>query len=148
MIPAAYRPLLAMREARLPLVGSTIGRLPLGASGLAVILMIKATTGSFAQAGVVEAAVTIGAGVGLPVQGRIIDRTGQTAVLAVAQAVSAVSATGLVLSAHSGAGLAVLVAFAFAFGASFRRFRCACGRSGGRCSKTGPGASPPTRSTR
>ncbi len=106
-----------MREARLPLIGSTIGRLPLGASGLAVILLIKATTGSFAQAGVVEAAVTIGAGVGLPVQGRIIDRTGQTAVLAVAQTVSAVSATGLVVSAHSGAGLAVLVAFAFAFGA-------------------------------
>ncbi len=117
MIPAAYRPLLAMREARLPLIGSTIGRLPLGAAGLAVILLVHGTTGSFAQAGLVEAAVTIGAGVGLPVQGRIIDRTGQTVVLAVTQTVSAIAAIALVLTARADASLAVLAAFGFAFGA-------------------------------
>ena len=117
MIPAAYRPLLAMREARLPLIGSTIGRLPLGAAGLALILLVKAKTGSFAQAGIVEAGLTFGAGVGLPIQGRIIDRTGQTLVLAVAQIVSTVAVVALIVSVHEGAPLLVMTAFSFVFGA-------------------------------
>jgi MFS family permease len=117
LIPAAYRPLLAMREARLPLIGTTIGRLPLGAVGLAVILLVHGTTGSYAQAGVADAAVTIGAAVGLPVQGRIIDRTGQTFMLGLTQVVSAASAVGLLISARSHAGLGVVVGFAFLFGA-------------------------------
>ncbi len=117
MIPAAYRPLLAMREARLPLIGTTIGRLPLGAIGLAVILLVHGTTGSYAQAGVADAAVTIGAAIGLPVQGRIIDRTGQTFMLGLTQIVSAASATGLLISAHAHAELGVVVSFAFVFGA-------------------------------
>ena len=94
-----------MREARVPLIGATIGRLPLGAAGLALILLVKAKTGSFAEAGIVEAGLTIGAGVGLPVQGRIIDRTGQTVMLMVSQTVSTVVIVALIVSVHQDAPL-------------------------------------------
>ncbi|MDX6636593.1 MAG: hypothetical protein QOJ01_104 [Solirubrobacterales bacterium] len=117
MIPAQYRQLFAIREVRLPILGSAIGRLPLGSASLAVILLVRAKTGSFADAGIVEAALTIGVGIGLPIQGRIIDRTGQTLVLVVTQVVSAGSFAGLVVSAGQGATAAVMAAFAFGAGA-------------------------------
>jgi len=117
MIPAAYRDLLAIRETRLPLIASLIGRLPLGLSGLAVLLLVRAATGSFADAGLVSAGLTAGAAIGLPIQGRLIDRVSQTPVLVVSALGSTASFVAFVAAADAGASVGVLALLCFSAGA-------------------------------
>ncbi len=106
MVPAAYSELLKIRRARLPVIGAAVGRLPLGSEPLAVLFLIQAATGSFAAAGVVEACFSVGAAVGLPLQGRVIDRIGQTRVLVPAATANATALVLLVLAADGDAPLA------------------------------------------
>lgn len=101
----------------MPLLASIVGRLPLGAVGLAIILLVRATTDSFADAGIVEGAFTIGAGVGLPIQGRVVDRLSQTAVVVPSALGHAAALIAFVLLAHDAASVGVLCAVAFAAGA-------------------------------
>jgi MFS family permease len=117
MIPAAYRDLLAIRETRLPLIASAIGRLPLGSSGLAVLLLVKSATGSFADAGLVSAGLTAGAAIGLPIQGRLIDRLSQGPVLVVSALASTASFIAFVAAADAGASVGVLTLLCFGAGA-------------------------------
>ena len=59
------------------LITSTmITRLPFAINGLAVILFLRAETGSFATAGLAAGALALGAGIGAPVAGRLVDRRG------------------------------------------------------------------------
>jgi hypothetical protein len=67
-----FRPfvaVLAVREARWPLLASFLGALPIGMLSLSVLLLVQIGTGSPAAAGAVAAAVAIGNAVGLTVQG-------------------------------------------------------------------------------
>ena len=91
------------------LVGSLAGRLPLGMSSLAVLLLVHLKTGSFVIAGVAVGAYTLSSAVTTPLQGRLVDRVGGPVVLvsfAVAQAAGMVA---LVVAAELGAAPAVLV---------------------------------------
>ena len=57
------------------LLGATlIARLPVGINGLAVVLFLRAETGSFAVAGAVASGLALGIGVGAPLMGRFVDR--------------------------------------------------------------------------
>jgi MFS family permease len=76
MIPSAYKRVLAIRPVRLPLLGATIGRLPFAAGALANLLLVQSATGSFADAGLITALYAAGEAVGLPIQGRMVDRAG------------------------------------------------------------------------
>ncbi len=59
------------------LITSTmITRLPFAINGLAVILFLRAETGSFATAGLAAGALALGAGIGAPLAGRLVDRRG------------------------------------------------------------------------
>lgn len=59
------------------LITSTmITRLPFAINGLATILFLRAETGSFATAGLAAGALALGAGIGAPVAGRLVDRRG------------------------------------------------------------------------
>lgn len=58
-----------------------VGRLPAGMLGLAIILRITESGGSYALAGLVTAAYTVGMGLAAPVVSRLVDRCGQTVVL-------------------------------------------------------------------
>jgi MFS family permease len=98
--------------ARRPLLGATVGRLPYAGTGLAMLLLIKGSTGSFAQAGLVEAFYSVGAAVGLPAQGRLVDRVGQTNVFLAFTPVCAAGFVVLVALAEAGAGVAPLIAVA------------------------------------
>jgi len=100
-------------------VGALIGRLPIAALSLSTIILIRHETGSFAVAGVVEASVGIAAAVSLPVQGRLVDRYGQTAVLVPAAALNPLALVALVGAASGGAGAAALVAIGALSGATF-----------------------------
>ena len=108
MFPDAYRELLGIRAARLPLVASIIGRLPVGAAALAVIFLVQAETGSFTDAGIVEACFTAGAAVGLPLQGRLVDRLGQARVLVPSTLINGASLLTFVVVARAGGSVATL----------------------------------------
>jgi hypothetical protein len=118
VIPAPYKRLLAVRPARVPLVGVVIGRLPIAALSLATILLVRAETGSFAVAGAVEACFAVAAAVSLPVQGRLVDRFGQTRLLLVCAVLSPLALIALVRAAEGGASPATLGAIGALCGAS------------------------------
>jgi MFS family permease len=72
------------------LIGSSvIARLPLTMLSIGLLLHARHLTGSFAAAGVVEAAFAISLGIGAPLIGRAVDQSGQTPVLLATCAVSA-----------------------------------------------------------
>lgn len=112
MIPSTYRRVLSIRPVRLPLAGATIGRLPFAAQALTLLLLVQGATGSFADAGLVNACYSLGAAAGLPTQGRIVDRAGQTRVIAIATVINALALIGLVLLAEDGASLPAMCAVA------------------------------------
>lgn len=80
------------------LAATTLGRIPFAVNALAVLLLIRETTGSFALAGAAVGALTLGAGLGAPIAARLIDRRG--------------SPTLVVLAIVHAAGVLVLVALA------------------------------------
>jgi hypothetical protein len=94
-----------------------IGRLPIGISGLAILLYVRETTGSFASAGVATGALALGSAAGAPFQGRVVDRRGVEMLVPLAFA----HGSGLLLVWILGAADApapALVAAAFLTGAS------------------------------
>jgi MFS family permease len=74
-------------------LATLIGRLPIGISGLAILLYVRHVSGSFAAAGACAGALALGSASGAPLQGRLVDRRGVGTLLPLAS----VHATGLVL---------------------------------------------------
>jgi MFS family permease len=118
MAAERYRRILAVRDARQPMLGTAIDRIPIAAMSLATILLVRQETGSFAIAGIVEAAFAIATAASFPVQGRLVDRLGQTEVLSVGLVVNPIALIGLVVAAGAGAGAAPLAAIAAICGAT------------------------------
>jgi MFS family permease len=86
-----------------PLLTTTLlARLPIGINGLAVVLFLRAETGSFAVAGAAAGALALGNGVGAPVAARLVDALGPWVLLALAGA-HALGLGGLVLLGYAGA---------------------------------------------
>jgi MFS family permease len=108
----AYLVLLRPPGARRLLAAALMGRLPIGIFSLAIVLVVRHQTGSFGDAGGASAAFALGAGVIAPLQGRLIDRFGQPAVLIPSAVVNAAALGELVLAAHRHApdGLLILLA--------------------------------------
>jgi MFS family permease len=118
MASERYRRVLAIRDARQPMLATAIDRIPIASMSLATILLVHAETGSFAIAGAVEAAVAIAIAVSLPVQGRLIDRLGQTEVLSIALVLNPLAIIALILAAKGGAGVGPLMAIGAVSGAT------------------------------
>ena len=87
-------------------IATLIGRLPIGISGLAILLYVREVTGSFAAAGACAGALALGSASGAPLQGRLVDRRGVGTLLPLA----CVHGTGLVLVWVLGAASAPTVA--------------------------------------
>lgn len=113
-----YRQLLG--HAGIPrLVGSVlIGRIPIGIFSLAIVLLVRQETGSFAQAGIASAAWALGAGLVAPLQGRLVDRFGQPAVLIPSTLLNASAVAAFVLFARAGSPTWLLAGFAWLGGAA------------------------------
>ncbi len=76
-----YRRVLRTPHVR-PLVAAVlVASLPIGMGTLALVVFIQRSTGSYAAAGLVAAALAGGAALVTPLLGRLIDRVGQAAVL-------------------------------------------------------------------
>lgn len=99
-------------------VSVVIGRIPIGIFSLAIVLLVRQETGSFAQAGAASAAWALGAGIVAPLQGRLVDRFGQPAVLVPSTLLNAGAVAGVVVGAHDGAPTWLLAAFAWLGGAA------------------------------
>lgn len=74
---------------------AALARLPLAASGVAVLVHVQRLTGSYAVAGLVTGVIALAQGVGGPLLGRLVDRHGQTRVLVTSGLAAAAALTGL-----------------------------------------------------
>ena len=97
---------------------SLLARLPMGINGLAIVLLLRAETGSFGVAGATAGALALGTGLAAPVTARAIDTLGERVLLALA-AVSAAALLGVIALARVGAPTAALIAAALIAGAAF-----------------------------
>jgi MFS family permease len=113
-----YEAVLAPPGARDALIASLVGRMSLSMNGLAVLLLIKRATDSYAQAGLVAAAVGVSFAVVAPMRARAADRLGATSVLQLSGLLHPAALVALVLVAHRGVPLAVLLLVGVLIGAS------------------------------
>jgi MFS family permease len=112
-----YRALLTLPGARAPLIASVAGSMPIGMFGLAILLLVRDATGSFADAGRVVGVFGLANALGAVAQGRLMDRHGQPRVLRVAGAGHLLALVVLVIAATRGAPLWALGAGAAGAGA-------------------------------
>src|SRR5919197_2891742 len=104
-----YRALLSLPGAKRPVIASSLGSLPIGLFGLAILLLVEGSTGSFASAGRVVGAFGLGNAFGAVAQGRLMDRLGQTRVLRTVAVAHLAACASPVVPATSGAPRAVLI---------------------------------------
>ncbi|HEY6638241.1 MAG TPA: MFS transporter [Solirubrobacterales bacterium] len=108
MFPEAYKRVLGSPGVLAPLAGVTLSRLAIAAQPLSTILLVRGSTGSFAAAGLVLACYSLAAAGSLPVQGRVIDRVGQTSVIALVTVVNSVAFAALIPLAATDAPVAAM----------------------------------------
>ena len=78
---ARYSALLARPALRSAIAASVLGRLPIGITGLAVLMLAQDTSGSFGRGGAVAACYVAGLATVAPLFGRLIDRYGPRSIL-------------------------------------------------------------------
>jgi predicted MFS family arabinose efflux permease len=91
---------------------SLLGRLPGAMAALAIVQLARSTSGDFAFAGLITAVYVVAGAVGQPLLGRLIDRIGQVAVLAVSGVLSFLAFTGMAFTLAPAPGAAVALAAA------------------------------------
>jgi MFS family permease len=106
---AAYRSVLSIPGALRLLASALLGRLPQGMSTLAILLLVRGATHSYAAAGVAVGADAFASAALAPLQGRLVDRFGRAKVLAPAALAQAVVLIALALAGAGGAPAGVLI---------------------------------------
>jgi MFS family permease len=114
---ASYRSLVRAAGPRY-LVTSFFGRLPAAMAPLGLILLVAASTGSYAKAGAATAALGIGAAAGGPIVGAMSDRFGQRSVGLGTALANAVALAATAVAVLSGAGVTTVLGFAALAGLS------------------------------
>ncbi len=102
LVLSPYRLILALPGAAAFSAAGLVARLPYSMTGLAIVLLVSARTGSYAEAGVVAAVAVLAGAAASPPLARLIDRRGQNRVLPVAGTAAAVGLSMLVVSVESG----------------------------------------------
>ena len=113
-----YRALLSAPGARRLLLSTLFARLPLGMVSLAILLLVRASTGSIAAGALAIGAYALANAATSPVQGTLVDRYGQTRVLVPSAVLQSALLIALTLAGRWHAPVALLVACAAAAGAS------------------------------
>jgi MFS family permease len=114
-----YAALLRRPHMKAVILGSLLGRLPIGVTGLAILLLVQGASGSFARGGTASAAYVAGLACVAPVLGRIIDRSGPRGVLLSCAFAFPSTLAALVVAVLGDANLALTLVLGFAAGASF-----------------------------
>jgi len=116
---ARYSTLLARPTLRASIAASFLGRLPIGITGIAILMLAQSATGSFARAGTVAACYTIGLAALAPALGRAIDRYGPKGPLLASAFAFPAALLALVFALQSGGALWIAGLLAAAAGACF-----------------------------
>ncbi len=87
-VPSPYRAVLSIPGAVAFSATGLVARLPIAMTGLGIVLLVSARTGSYSEAGQISAAYVAATAVGAVPLARLIDRRGQSAVLGPAVTVS------------------------------------------------------------
>ncbi len=116
---ARYVELLRPRDLRQTIAASMIGRLPIGITGLAILLLVQMATDSFALGGAATACYVVGLAVVAPALGRLIDRKGPRRTLLVCAIAFPTALALLVASVHASRPSWAVLLCAGAAGASF-----------------------------
>lgn len=114
-----YAVLLQAPEVRQILAASLIGRLPIGITGLAILLLVQTESRSFAAGGVATAAYVIGLAGLAPLLGRTIDLYGPRRVLLGCAILFPAALLALIQAVLEGARVPVVLALAGLAGACF-----------------------------
>jgi MFS family permease len=114
---ARYRSVLRVPGCARVLVTALLARLPQGMSSLAILLLVRATTHSYPDAGIAVGGYALACAAAVPTQGRLVDRYGRSAVLLPAALMQALALVALVVGARGHADAIELVALAVAAGA-------------------------------
>lgn len=115
---APYRRILARPGTLRFSLAAVVARLPISMVGLGIVLLVEAETGSYGLAGSVSAVGLVANAAAAVVQGRLIDRLGQSRVLPVAITIWGVSLAALMWSVESDRPLGVTFALAAVSGAA------------------------------
>jgi MFS family permease len=92
---------------------SVLGRLPIGITGLAILLLVQHSTSSFARGGLASGCYVAGLAAVAPALGRLIDRYGPRPTLMAASVLFPAALCGLVLAVRAeAAGLVLLLSAA------------------------------------
>lgn len=114
----AYRRILSVPGARLFSATGLVGRLPISMQGLGIVLLVVDVTGSYGYAGTVAGATTVANAGATILQGRYLDRLGQSRVLPVLILVWGVSLALLIAAVHGEWSRWAVFAFAVVAGAT------------------------------
>ncbi len=116
---ARYYTVLGQPELRSTIAASMLGRLPIGITGLAILMLAQDTSGSFGTSGAVAASYVAGLAVVAPLLGRLIDRYGPRIILLSCAFTFPAALAGLVAALSAPAPMWVSFVLAGAAGASF-----------------------------
>jgi predicted MFS family arabinose efflux permease len=116
---ARYGALLQAREMRLTIAASVIGRLPIGITGLAILLLVQTATDSFSKGGAATACYVIGLATVAPALGRLIDRTGPRLTLLACSVAFPAALIALVAAVEARAHPVLILMCAAAAGTTF-----------------------------
>jgi len=114
-----YSSLLARADLKSVLVASIIGRLPIGVTGLSILLLVQQAAGSYQTGGAVAAAYVIGLACFAPLLGRLIDRSGPRGVLLWSAFAFPAALLAMLAAVRMHAAIEFAMLGAFAAGASF-----------------------------
>jgi MFS family permease len=112
-----YRSVLSVPGAGPLFASALVGRFPQGMSSLAILLLVRGTTHSYAAAGAAVGASALATAACAPIIGRLVDHFGRARVLMPFACAQAVVFALIVVAAVGGAGAAVLIVLSAASGA-------------------------------
>ena len=113
-----YRALFDVREVRTALTASIVGRLPIGITGLAILLFVQNRSKSFVLAGLASSLYVLGLATIAPFLGRLMDRVGPRPILLACGAAYPAALVALAALVLAGAHPGWVGVIAFVAGAS------------------------------
>jgi MFS family permease len=114
---AKYNSVLSAPGALRLMSSALVARLPQGMSSLAILLLVRGTTHSYAAAGIAVGASAFATAACAPLVGRLVDRLGRRRVLAPVSLAQACVYVALAVAAGAGAGAVPLILLAALAGA-------------------------------